>query len=205
MVSVVAILLLAGGVSPSPVPAKPRPAPPRADLSWAEADALGAKLNALDKRQKDGRTARAETIQVTEGEVNSYVNLEANIPEGVTDVTLRLDRDRVTATATVDLDRIPGKPTAATSSWNPFSLVSGRVPVVVSGKLVSKGDGFASFEVEEVRLGSFPLPATVLSQLVASATRGRDNPQGVDLLAPFRLPYTMKRVRLQPARALLEF
>jgi hypothetical protein len=198
-------LALVAGVSPSPAPSKPRPAPPRADLSWAEADELGAKLDALDKRQKDGRTARAETVQITQGEANSYVNLEAHIPDGVTDVTLTFDRDRVTATATVDLDRIPGKASAATSSWNPLSLVSGRVPVVLSGKLVSEGDGFASFQVEEVRLGSFPLPASVLAQLVASATRGRDNPQGVDILSPFRLPYTMKRVRLQPARALLEF
>lgn len=204
MLSLFALAFLAG-VSPSPVPSKPRPAPPRADLSWADADALAAKLDALDRRQKNGHTARAETVQITQSEANSYVNLEAHIPDGVTDVTLSFDRDRVTATATVDLDRIPGKPGAATSSWSPFSLVSGRVPVSLSGKLVSEGDGFASFQVEEVRLGSFPLPASVLAQLVASATRGRDNPQGVDILSPFRLPYTLKRVRLQPARALLEF
>jgi len=199
------VLGFLAAASPTPVPARPRPAPPRADLSWAEADALGAKLDALDKRQKNGRTARAETIQITQGEANSYVNLAARVPDGVTNVMLTFERDHVTATATVDLDRIPGKAGAATSSWNPFSLVSGKVPVSLSGKLVSEGDGFASFQVEDVRLGSFPLPVSVLAQLVASATRGHDNPQGVDILSPFRLPYTMKRVRLQPARALLEF
>jgi hypothetical protein len=198
----VALCVLAG-VAPSPSPAHARPAPP--GLSWAAAETLGAKLLALDRRQKDGRTARAETVEVTEKEVNSYVNLQANMPEGVSDVKVRFDRDRVAATASVDLDRLPGRPQAASSSWSPFSLLGGRVPVAIRGKLVPQGDGFASFEVEEVRMGSMPLPVSVLEQLVASLTRGRDNPQGVDILSPFRLPYSMKRVRLQPDRALLDF
>jgi hypothetical protein len=202
MVAVLA-LALAAGLSPSPSPAHPHPAPP--GLSWAEADKLGAALDALDRRQKNGRTARSETVEVTAGEINSYVNLRANVPEGVTDVKVSLEKDRVAATAIVDLDRLPGRAAAASSPWSPFSLVSGRVPVSLTGKLVPEGDGFASFQVEEVRLGSLPLPVSVLAQLVASATRGNGNPQGVDILSPFRLPYSMKRVRLQPDRALLEF
>jgi hypothetical protein len=198
-----AVLVLAAGLPPSPAPGHARPAPP--GLSWAEADKLGAALEALDRRQKNGRTARPETIEVTAGEVNSYVNLEANVPEGVSDVKVRFEKDRVTATAMVDLDRIPGREKAASSPWNPFSLVSGRVPVSVTGRLVAEGDGFASFQVDEVRLGSLPLPVSVLAQLVASATRGNQNPQGVDIQSPFRLPYSMKRVRLQADRALLEF
>ena len=180
-----------------------RPAPPRPGLSWEEADALGVKLDALDKRQKDGKTARAETVTVTEGELNSYVNLKVKVPDGVSDVELHLDRDRVAATALVDLDRVQGKP--ASSTWSPFNLLTGRVAVAVKGKLVAKDEGFAALEIEEVRLGALPVPASALEQLVASATRSKDNPEGVDILAPFRLPYTMKRVRLQPGRALLDF
>jgi hypothetical protein len=202
MIASVAVVL-AAGLSPSPAPAHSRPAPP--GLSWVEADKLGATLDALDRRQKNGHTARSETVEVTEGEINSYVNLKANVPEGVTDVKVRIDKDRLAATATVDLDRLPGRPAAASSGWNPFALVSGRVPVSVTGKLAPEGDGFASFQVEEVRLGTLPLPISVLAQLVASATRGPANPQGVDIQSPFRLPYSMKRVRLQPDRALLEF
>jgi len=194
-----AALLLAAGSS-----AADRPAPTRAGLSWAEADALGAKLEALDKRQKNGRTARPETIEISEAEVNSYVNLEAHVPVSVADITVHMDRDRLAATATVDLDKIAGRPTSS-SPLNPLSFLGGRVPVSVSGKLVVEEDGFASVQVEEVRLGSFPVPVAVLAQLVQSATRGTENPQGVDILSPFRLPYSMKRVRLQPGRALLEF
>jgi len=203
MAALLALALLAG-LAPSPLPPRARRAPPRPDLSWAAADALGAKLAALDQRRKSGQ-GRAETIEVTEGEVNSYVNLEANVPPSVTDVTVHLDRDRVAATATVDLDQIPGRASATTSLWNPFSLLSGKVPVSASAKLMSQGDGFASLLVEDVHVGSLPLPASVLAQLVATLTRGRDNPQGVDILSAFRLPYSMRRVRLQPARALLDF
>lgn len=180
-----------------------RPAPPRPGLSWEEADALGSKLEALDRRQKNGKTARPETVPVTESEINSYVNLKVKVPDGVTDLEVHLDRDRVAASALVDLDRVQGKP--APSTWSPFNLLAGRVAVALKGRLVNKDEGFAAFEVEEVRLGAVPVPASVFSQLVASATRSKENPQGVDVLSPFRLPYTMKRLRLQPGRALLDF
>jgi len=193
------VLLAAQGAAA----AAPRPAPPRAGLSWAEADALDVKLEAIDKRQKNGRTARAETVEISESELNSYVNLKLKIPEGVTDVALHLDRERVAATALVDLDKVQAKP--ASSSWNPMSLLGGRVPVSLRGKLVAQDDGFASIEFEEVKLGALPLPPTALEQLVVAATKSRENPEGLDVLAPFRLPYSMKRVRLQPGRAFLEF
>jgi hypothetical protein len=193
------VLLVVQGAAAAP----PRPAPPRAGLSWAEADALDVKLEAIDKRQKNGRTARAETVEISESELNSYVNLKLRIPEGVTDVALHLDRERVAATALVDLDKVQAKP--ASSSWSPMSLLGGRVPVSLRGKLLPQDDGFASIEFEEVKLGALPLPPTALEQLVVAATKSRENPEGLDVLAPFRLPYSMKRVRLQPGRAFLEF
>jgi hypothetical protein len=192
------VLLAAQGAA-----AAPRAAPPRPGLSWAEADALDVKLEAIDKRQKNGKTARAETVEISESELNSYVNLKLRIPEGVTDVALHIDRDRVAGTAIVDVDKLQAKPPS--SSWNPMSLLGGRVPVSLRGKLVAQDEGFASIEFEEVKLGALPLPPAALEQLVASATKSRESPEGLDVLAPFRLPYSMKRVRLQPGRAFLEF
>ena len=201
MTTFLVLALLAAGQAVA-APAA-RPAPPRPGLSWEEADALAVKLDALDKRQKDGKTARAETVTVSEGELNSYVNLKAKIPDGVSDIEVHLDRDRAAATALVDLDRVQGKPPSST--WSPFNLLAGRVAVAVRGKLMAKDEGFAAVEIEEVHLGAMPVPSSALEQLVMAATRNKDNPQGVDILSPFRLPYTMKRVRLQPGRALLDF
>ena len=49
------------------------------------------------------------------------------------------------------------------------------------------------------------VPTSVLGQLVLSATKSEANPEGVDITAPFRLPYSVNRLRLQPGRALLDF
>jgi hypothetical protein len=196
-------LLVAALLTVQGLAAAPRPAAPRAGLSRDEADALDVKLEAIDKRQKNGRTARSETVEISESELNSYVNLKLKMPDGVTDVAVHLDRERVAATAIVDLEKVQAKP--ASSSWNPMSLLGGRVPVSLRGKLVNQDDGFASIEFEEIKLGALPLAPSALEQIVLSATKNRENPQGLDILSPFRLPYSLKRVRLQPGRALLEF
>jgi len=44
-----------------------------------------------------------------------------------------------------------------------------------------------------------------VEQIVASATRKPSNPEGFDIHAPFRLPYSVNRVRLETARAFLDF
>jgi hypothetical protein len=40
---------------------------------------------------------------------------------------------------------------------------------------------------------------------VSQATRSAKRPEGLDVLAPFPLPFTARRVRLEPGRALVEF
>jgi hypothetical protein len=88
--------------------------------------------------------------------------------------------------------------------FNPLSLLSGRVPAELSGRL-DNDDGFGSFRLEEARLGSLPIPVTVIEEALARSTRTAERPQGVDLAAPFRLPWGIRRVRLQPGRALVEY
>jgi hypothetical protein len=66
-------------------------------------------------------------------------------------------------------------------------------------------DGFGQIEVDELRLGAVALPMSMLEQIVASSTRTPENPQGFDIHSPFRLPYALKRVRLEPGRAVLDF
>ncbi len=194
-----AFSVLAAASSPPP----PRPAPPRAGLSWTESDSLVRKLQALESRRKAPGRGQ-ETVLVTEGELNSYLNLELapKLPKGVSDLLVRLDRDRVIASGTVDLDQVQGRP--ASSRLNPLALLSGRVPVHVQGRLMNF-NGFGAIEWEDIRVSSVSLPASVLGQLVASSTRDAENPEGVDIQAPFRLPHACQRVRLEPGRAFLDF
>lgn len=199
--------LVAQAVSVAAAP-RVRAAVPRAGLSWELADSLAAKLEAIEVRKRQPRRARPsrETVQVSEAEVNSYLNLAyaPRLPKGVSDVEIRLGQERLQAKGYVDLEEVRGRIPPTTSVFNPVSLLSGKVPVEINGRLVGR-DGFGAVQVETVYVSSIRVPLTVLEQMVVSATRSEKMPEGFDIHAPFRLPYTLERVRIEPGRALLEF
>lgn len=174
-------------------------------LSWDQAESLARKLDAIEKRRQVPKPGKSETIVVTEGELNSYLNLGLGpkLPQGLTELDVQLQEDRIAAKALVDLEQVRGK-MPATNAWNPVSYLTGRVPVELTGRYRSQEEGFGILEVENVRLSALPIPVSFLEQLVVSLTRSSANPQGFDIHAPFRLPYAVRRLRLQTGRALLE-
>jgi hypothetical protein len=185
----------------------PRPVP-RPGLSWAEAEALDRKLTAIEKQRVVApRKGRPETVTITESELNSYLNLTMaeKLPKEVKNLEVHLlEHERLQANGLVDLDKVKAKVAATSSSWNPLLLMGGFVPVQLRGRLVNR-DGFGSIIWEDVQVNTWSLPVSLLEQMVASATKKPDNPEGVDISAPFRLPYSVRRVRLEPGRAFLEF
>jgi hypothetical protein len=197
------LLLLASAAAADPPPR----AVPRPGLSWAEAASLEGKLAAIEKQRDIApRKSRPETVTITEAELNSYLNLTLaeKLPRELKDLDVRLEHERLQATGMVDLDKVKAKVAASSSSWNPLMLMGGFVPVQLRGRLVNR-DGFGSIIWEDVRVNTWSLPVSLLEQMVASATRKADNPDGYDITAPFRLPYSVRRVRLEPGRAFLEF
>jgi hypothetical protein len=176
---------------------------PRRLVSQAMAESLGRKIDAIEKRRKE-RVRKPETVVVTEGELNSYIayTLAPEMPAGVSNVAVRFERERIETTGVVDLDRV-GK-IQTDSSLSPLSLLAGPVGVEVRGRLQNQ-DGFGTIEWEQVRVASIPLPLSVLARLVASSTRTARQPEGFDIHAPFRLPYSARRVTLTPGKAVLEF
>jgi len=181
-----------------------RPAAPPG-LSWEESESLARKITAFEQRLRVRSTLR-ETITVTQGEINSFLNLTyaSKMPKGVTGVSIRFDNERIEAQGTVDLDQVGASPQKEKSRFSIMSMLSPAVPVLLRGRLVNQ-DGFGTLVWEEIRLSSLPLPLGALSSMVAAATRSARYPNGVDIQAPFRLPYAARRVRLEPGRAILEF
>jgi hypothetical protein len=171
--------------------------------SLPAAESLARKLTAIETR-KGEKARKPETVVVTEHELNSYLNLKlgAEMPTGISDVQVSMQRERLQATGQVDLDRLDLK--KGSSPFSPLALLSGKVPVMLRGRLQSL-DGFGNVQIEEVQLATIPVPISVLERLIASSTRTARNPQGFDINAPFRFPYSVKRVRLEPGRALLDF
>ena len=183
-------------------PVRP-PAP--AGLSWDEAESLARKVVAFEQRLRV-RSTKRETITVTQGELNSFLNLTyaPKMPKGVTGVSIRFDNERIEAQGTVDLEQVGASPQQDRSRYSLMSLLSPAVPVLLRGRLVNQ-DGFGTLQWEEIRLSSLPLPLGALSSMVAAATKSARYPNGVDIQAPFRLPYSARKVRLEPGRAVLEF
>jgi hypothetical protein len=184
------------------LPMAQSPAPPA--FSTSDAQSLSRKLQAIERR-KQMRDTRPQSILVTEGELNSYLNLDpaAKLPKGVSEVVVRLDHDdRVQARGMVDLEAV--KPKVPWIGFGPLMFFGGSVPVEIKGRLRTS-EGFGNIEVEDLRMASIPVPISVLEQLVSTSTRTEENPQGFDIRAPFRLPYSVKRVRLEPGQGYLDF
>ncbi len=167
-----------------------------------EAEALHSKLLALKKRRTPDAPPAGQ-LPVSASELNSYLKSRfVVLPEGVSDVQFSFDKDRVTGRALVDVDywarRLPE------GTGIPVGALSGGVQIVLGGRLQADS-GFGRFHLEEVSLGPFPIPVSAVASLVSTATRTEGDPVGFDIEAPFRLPYSMRSVRLEPGMAWLRF
>ena len=177
------------------------PAP--AGLSWEDADWVAETLTRIERRLGAGKPASRQTIVVTERQLNSYVSLSlaAKIPPGLSGLELDLQKDRLFARGILDLDRVKSKIPQGAGF---LAFLSGSVPVELRGRF-SSAEGRGRVDVEEALVAGISLPPAVLAQIVSQSTRGPQRPQGFDILAPFPLPFTARRVRLEPGRALVDF
>jgi len=199
LASLGAALLLAQ----APVKGDPVRPPAPTGLSWEDSDAVALTVARVERRLKAGKPASPEPIVVTEKQLNSYVNLAlaAKVPPGLSGLELGLRKDRVEARGMLDLDRVKSRlPQGA----GLLAFLGGTVPVELRGRF-SSADGAGRVEVEEALVAGISLPPALLAQIVSQATRSAKRPEGFDVLAPFPLPFTARRVRLEPGRALVEF
>jgi hypothetical protein len=204
-VTSLAIVALALAQATAPLKGGSVRPPAPAGLSWEDADWVAETVTRIERRLAAGKPASRQTIVVTERQLNSWVNLSlaSKIPEGLSGFELGLQKDRVVARGTLDLDRVKSKvPPGAGAGL--LAFLSGAVPVELRGRF-SSADGTGKVEVEEALVAGISLPPAVVAQIVGQSTRSAKRPQGFDLLSPFPLPWTARRVRLEPGRALVEF
>lgn len=180
---------------------------PRPAAAEGLAESLARKLGKLENPPALNGAPRL--LELTDLELTEYLNttLRAKLAQGgVSEALLQVDRDRLRGSALVDLDLVRRRLPAGAGGglFNPLAYLSGKVPSDFSGRLLS-ASGFANFELEGVHFGPVTVPVSIVGQMVASSTKNAENPDGVDIRAPFRLPYAIKRVRLQPGRIVLEY
>jgi hypothetical protein len=202
--ALVVLLAQATGAPAEPAaPASREPAP--AGLSWEDADRVAETVARLERRLKAGKPASREPIAVSEREVNSYVTLglATKIPKALSGLSFRLEPGRLAAGGMLDLDAVRSR-LPQTGASGLLALLSGTVPVALKGRFQG-ANGQGHVEVEEASVAGIGLPPSLLSQIVAQATRTEKQPQGFDLLAPFPLPFTARSVKLEAGRAVVEF
>ena len=204
----VRILALALAVTAAQAPAPlqpaspaPRPSPSHPGRSWSEAEVLARKVAEVELLVREGKPVPRQTVAVPEAQLNSYLNLTlaSQLPQGVSNLDFHFVRDGLTASAVVDMDKLPVK-----GSLGFFSFLSGAIPVQATGRLPN-ADGQANVELEQLLVSGYSMPLSMLAQILAASTRTPANPQGFDLRAPFKLPYAIRSVRFEPGRAVVEF
>jgi hypothetical protein len=172
-------------------------------VSQSLADACAKKVVIVQQQAgKPSKTPR--TTPFAEGELNSYLRFKATdqLPTGLMEPVLTLHgAGRVTGTAVVDLDIVRQK--QGSGSWfDPTTYLTGRLPVTATG-IVRAADGFGKFELESAEVSGVPIPKSFLAQMVNFFTRTADNPRGSSIDDSFELPADIRRIDVEPGRALV--
>lgn len=170
-------------------------------VSRRDAERLRVKID----RITNGTPARgksAVTTPITETEVNSYLRYELGdrIPAGVTDPWVSiLENGRLSGRAIVDLARV-AKSRKSTGMLDPFTLLSGSLPLAVNGVLRTK-NGVGTFAVESASISSVPVPVWMLQEIVTYYSKSESAPKGVAIDKPFALPNGIREIHTARGQA----
>lgn len=184
-------LLLAGQTSGQPALAK------------AHGDRFQAKLARMVTigNTPRGKSRAAQSTQVTDVEINSYLRFQAKdqIPVGVVDPTLQaLGDGRVAGQAIVDLDAVRKQ---KQRGWlDPMGYLTGRLPLTARGKLTTQ-NGVGRFELESAELSGVTIPKTFVQELLSFYSRSAEDPDGINMDDPFKLPAQIREIRVATAAA----
>jgi hypothetical protein len=188
------------GVAMAPVTTILEAANTRSQNGAGAADRMQQKLEAIVRFGAIPRLETQSTV-IEEGEVNAYLEhyLRAEIPPGISTPVLRILADnRLSATATLDLD-VMNASRPPSDGFDPLRVLRGSLPAKVTGRLVTE-NGSGRFELESAELGGIPLPRVLVSQLVSRYSVSPEEPNGIDLDAPFDLPSSIREIRVEPGQ-----
>ena len=172
-------------------------------ISRQYAESFAAKVARI-QRQSAGSQAGLRT-PVTEDELNSWFAYQGQplLLTGLMQPQVTIvGQGKVMGQAVVDLDAISGKRRSSGGSFDPFSLLAGKVPVSVTGTLQTQ-NGMGRFDVQRAEISGIPIPVTVLQELLTSYSRTPERPEGVRLDAPFALPAKIKQIEVVQGQAVV--
>jgi hypothetical protein len=167
-------------------------------LSREDADRFQSKLTRIVAygNTPTAKASKPQSIPVSDAEVNSYLkyNAGSQIPTGIVDPVLSaLGEGRVSGRAVVDLDAVR---TQKKRGWlDPLGYLTGKLPVTASGVLTTK-DGKGQFELQSAEISGITVPKSVLQELLSYYSRTQENPEGINMDAPFELPARIREIKV---------
>lgn len=175
-----------------------------ATVSRQSADDFSQKV-ALIRRLGDA-TDRAGTRRtpLTQDELNSWFMYSAQplLPNGISLAQVTIAGGGLLAgRAVVDLDAVTKRRSTA-GTFDPFSLIGGKVPVSVTGVLHTQ-DGMGRFEVRTAEISGIPVPVAMVQELLTSYSRTPERPQGVRLDNVFALPAGIRQIEVGQGQAVV--
>lgn len=142
------------------------------------------------------KSAQPRATAVTDAELNAYLRFSAGsqVPVGVLEPTLNaLGQGRVSGRAIVDLDVVRKQ---KQRGWlDPLGYLTGRLPVTAAGTLTTR-DGTGQFQLQSAEISGVTVPKAVLQELLSFYSRSAENPNGIDMDAPFELPSRIREIRV---------
>jgi hypothetical protein len=167
-------------------------------LSKEDADRFQSKLTKIVAfgNAPALKSSQAHNTPVSDVEVNSYLKYNAGtqVPTGIVDPELTaLGGGRVAGRAVVDLDAVR---TQKKRGWlDPLGYLTGRLPVTASGVLTTK-DGKGQFQLQSAEISGVNVPKSVLQELLSYYSKSAENPDGINMDAPFELPAKIREIRV---------
>ncbi len=167
-------------------------------LSKAMGDRFQTKLVRI---VQTGHTPRAQSraaqaTQITDAELNSYLRYHAKdqIPVGILDPSINAEGDgQVSGRAIVDLDAVRRQ---KQRGWlDPMGYLTGRLPLTARGRLVTQ-DGVGRFQLEAAELSGVTVPKTLVQELLSFYSRSAEDPDGINMDDPFKLPVQIREIRV---------
>lgn len=135
---------------------------------------------------------------LTPGEAASYIFLEVakQLPSSSQDISASVNGDRLYVRANVELKDFGGA-----SVLGPLAGMLGtRDTVQLGGQIHVLRPGVGEFEVEDLRIGSFPIPSALIPKLIRRMRKGTI-PDGIASNAlPMKLPAYIGDVRIANGR-----
>lgn len=174
-------------------------------LSRQQADSFNTKIFQIAATGgQRAPAAAARRTPISEAELNSWFAFHGQplVPQGIAEPVISMvGAGKVSGRAIVDLDVVAKKRTTG-GVLDPWSYIGGKMPVAVTGLLVTK-DGVGRFQLETAEVSGVPVPKVVLQEVVAYYTRTEDHPRGVNMDDPFELPAGIRQIEVGTGEAVV--